>query len=90
MLVVLSGLVLIIVVSVGGLRSQQDKADCSKERRALAVATEQYKADRGTYPADVTTLVKAELLAKGEVTHVRVQAVGTTGVRYVGDRTCPT
>lgn len=87
-LVVLGALVLVIVVSVGGLRRQANRADCTKERRFLTVATERYRADRGTYPPDVATLVRVGLLKRGEVIHLRIEASGGNQVRYVGDGTC--
>ncbi|MGI8755255.1 MAG: hypothetical protein ACR2MB_05225, partial [Acidimicrobiales bacterium] len=89
-LVVLGALVLVIVVSVGGLRRQANRADCTKERRFLTVATEQYHADRGTYPADVATLVRVGLLKRDEVTHLRVLASAGDKVRFASDGTCPT
>ncbi|WP_426574838.1 pilus assembly FimT family protein [Aquihabitans sp. McL0605] len=60
-LVVFTGLVLVAVVSLRGIRSDRAATDCDTELRALKAASSQYEAQFGVAAPDLDALTKVGL-----------------------------
>lgn len=80
-MVLLATLIVVVVVSIRGLDHDGDRIECSDERRRLSVAAEQYRAEKGDYPTDVSTLEAANLLEVGSVTRLRITSSDDTAIQ---------
>ena len=78
-LVVFIGLVVVITVSVGGLRSDADQRDCRSELRAIRSASVRYQADVGTFPPNKAELLQVSYLAEEDAPNYEVSPVGGNG-----------
>lgn len=79
--VVVVGLLLIITVSVGNIRSDTSQSNCQSDLRTLKLATEQYFATNDRYPASKNELVTAGLVTTDQVSRWRLQAGAATTTR---------
>ena len=79
--IVVVALLVVIGVSVGGIRHDARAGECRTELRELKVAVEQYQAETGKYPVD-----KQEVIAKGPV---KAAAVANYTVALSADGTSP-
>jgi len=66
-------LVLVAVTSVRGIRSETAVADCQTQLRTLKLATEQYRSERGAYPADEDALESEGYLKADDAPDWRVR-----------------
>ncbi len=85
--VVLTGLVLIAITSVRGLRRSEDSTDCVSERRQVAVANEWFKGETGAYATSVRELEHANALKAKTVSHWELVG-GVSSASYRGTGPC--
>lgn len=71
--VVVVALLVVAISSVRGIRRDTMASDCQTQLRNLKVATEQYQAERGVYPASQDQLLDDGYLEAGTVTGWRVE-----------------
>lgn len=66
-LVFVAGLVLVIIVSVRGIRSETDTSNCQSELRTLKLAVKEYQAQNDVYPPDKDAVIDAGLASADQV-----------------------
>ncbi|MCU1371485.1 MAG: hypothetical protein JWO77_2679 [Ilumatobacteraceae bacterium] len=70
--VVVTALIAIVIVSVGGIDSQSAERECQVQLRAIKAASEQFYAELNFYPPDDKALKDANLLSPEESPDYRV------------------
>lgn len=87
--VVITGLIVVAVVSLNGINDESDARECRSELRALKAASERFKAELTVYPVDDQKLEDAGFLSLDETPNYKVVTEGPDGEpQYVpvGDR----
>lgn len=79
--VVVVGLLVIISVSVGNIRSETSQSNCQSDLRTLKLASEQYFAQNDRYPSSNDDVVTAGLVKSDEVRRWRIRSAGADTTR---------
>lgn len=88
-IVFVTGLLTIAIVSINGIRSDTNVANCRDALRALKVATEQYHSANDSYPVNKDVLVEEGIVKAGDVKGWRLEfAAGATVPTYVPTGDC--
>lgn len=71
--VVVAGLLAVVSVSVGNIRSETAASNCQSDLRTLKLATEQYRSENDAYPFDKAVLIDGGLVEADEVSRWAVE-----------------
>ena len=90
-IVILGILAAVVVFAVGGITDKGKNASCKADKKTVEVAAEAYRAQVGTYAADIPALVTAKFLRSApETTNYTITYVVAGDSVTIGPATCPT
>lgn len=73
-IVFVTGLLIVITVSVGNIRSETSQSNCQSDLRTLKLATAQYLAQNDAYPTDKAELIESGLAESDEIERWDIEA----------------
>lgn len=76
--VFVTGLLIVITVSVGNIRSETSQSNCQSDLRTLKLATAQYLAQNDEYPENKAELVEIGLAETDQIERWDIEGGGST------------
>lgn len=77
-ILLVTGLLIVITVSVGNIRDETSQSNCQSDLRTLKLATAQYLAQNDRYPESKTELVQSGLAESEQIDRWDIEGGGST------------